>query len=52
MDTRQKHTRKTTKRAKRRLEQVREPRSPQDLARAMFIQADQTEKFLGPRGEA
>lgn len=41
MDTRQRHTRKTTKRVKRRLEQVRPPRSPQDLARAMFIQADQ-----------
>ena len=52
MGTRQRHTRKTTKRAKRRLEQVRPPRSPQDLARAMFAQADQKKGSLGPRGEA
>lgn len=41
MDTRQRHTRKTTKHPERSLEQVRPPRSPQDLARAMFVQADQ-----------
>ena len=37
-------TRKSTKRAKGRLEQVREPRSAQDLARAIFAQADQRKK--------
>ena len=40
MDTRQRHTRKSTQRVKRCLEQVREPRSPQDLARAIFAQTD------------
>ena len=40
MDTRQRHTRKSTKRANPRLEQVREPRSAHDLARALFAQAD------------
>ena len=40
MDTPVRHTRRTTERVKRRLEQVREPRSPQDLARAVFAQTD------------
>ena len=40
MDTRRRHARKSTQRVKRRLEQVREPRSPQDLARAIFTQAE------------
>ncbi len=44
MDTRQRHTRKTTKRVKRSLEQTRPPRSPQDLARAMFAQADRKKR--------
>lgn len=39
-DARRRHTRKSTQRVKRRLEQVREPRTPQDLARAIFAQAD------------
>lgn len=40
MDTRRRHTRKSTKRVKRRLDQMREPRSAHDLARAIFVQAD------------
>ena len=47
MGTRQRHTRKSTKRAKRRLEQVREPRSAQDLARAIFAQAEQRQARRG-----
>ena len=43
MDTRR-HTRQNTHRVKRRLEEVRPPRSPQDLARAIFAQADQRRK--------
>ena len=44
MDTRRTHTRKSTQRVKRRLGQVREPRSAQDLARAIFAQAGQRRK--------
>ena len=47
MDTRPRHTRRSTKHAKRRLEQVREPRSPQDLARAIFAQADRRQTQRG-----
>ena len=37
----QRHPRRVRKSVKQRVGEVRPPRSPQDLARAMFLQADQ-----------